>query len=88
MNSKEALLSPGRLWRKNEKKSISHKEPETSSMYFKAGLGFLQKSVTLKWLWAQKDRCAGFPSQGTGLYHLLQGQRDSSQTIYFPPKDE
>lgn len=58
------------------------------SMYLKAGLGFLQKSVTLKWLWAQKDRCAEFPSQGTGLYHLLQGQRDSSQTIYFPPKDE
>lgn len=35
MNSKDALPSPGRLWRKNEnqqQQSISHKELETSNL--------------------------------------------------------
>lgn len=49
--------------KKNKVFPIRNQKLPIWSMYLKAGLGFLQKSVTLKWLWAHKDRCAGFPSQ-------------------------
>lgn len=54
----------------------------------KIGLGFLEQEVALKKLLGFKNQACSFLHVGGICYHLLQGQRISSQVIYFPFKDE
>lgn len=75
---------------KKQQQSISHKEPETSNLehVFKSR-SWLSTEVSYSEMALGSERQVCWVSfTRTGLYHLLQGQRDSSQTIYFPPKDE